>query len=48
MFLVAVADDNGDIGIDERNELALVVSAVDQEGVVLLGAGGDVLIHNTA
>ena len=48
VLAVAVANDDGDLGVDEGDELGLLTSAVDEEGVVLLAAGGDELVHDTA
>lgn len=48
VLAVAVANDDGDLGVDEGDKLGLLASAVDEEGVVLLAAGGDELVHNTA
>ena len=48
VLAVAVANDDGDLGVDEGDELGLLASAVDEEGVVLLAAGGDELVHDTA
>ena len=48
VLAVAVANDDGDLGVDEGDELGLLASAVDEKGVVLLAAGGDELVHDTA
>ena len=48
VLAVAVANDDGDLGVDEGDKLGFLASAVDEEGVVLLAAGGDELVHDTA
>ena len=48
MLFVAVADHDGDGGVAERNQLALVRAAVDEEQIATHTARGDELVHDAA